>query len=53
MERTLHRDYYFSDEIFQREQERIFYREWFCAWPEQSNCPSRATTWCSMLPGKA
>src|SRR3954468_20949558 len=31
MERTLHRDYYFSPEIFQQEKERIFCREWFCA----------------------
>jgi Rieske 2Fe-2S family protein len=31
MERTLHRDFYFSPDIFRREQERIFYREWFCA----------------------
>jgi phenylpropionate dioxygenase-like ring-hydroxylating dioxygenase large terminal subunit len=30
MERTLHRDFYLSDEIFQREKERIFYAEWFC-----------------------
>jgi phenylpropionate dioxygenase-like ring-hydroxylating dioxygenase large terminal subunit len=31
MERTLHRDFYFSDEIFHLEREKIFYREWFCA----------------------
>jgi glycine betaine catabolism A len=31
MERTLHRDYYFSDEIFRHEQARIFHQEWFCA----------------------
>jgi len=31
MEQTLHRDFYFSDEIFSRERERIFQREWFCA----------------------
>lgn len=31
MEQTLHRDFYFSEEIFRREQERIFFREWFCA----------------------
>ncbi len=31
MERTLHRDYYFSEKIFQQERERIFHREWFCA----------------------
>ena len=30
MERTLHREFYLSNEIFQRERERIFYREWFC-----------------------
>ena len=30
MERTLHRDCYTSEDIFRREQERIFYREWFC-----------------------
>jgi phenylpropionate dioxygenase-like ring-hydroxylating dioxygenase large terminal subunit len=31
MEPTLHRDFYFSEEIFRLEKERIFYREWFCA----------------------
>jgi phenylpropionate dioxygenase-like ring-hydroxylating dioxygenase large terminal subunit len=31
MERTLHRDYYLSDRIFQQERDRIFHREWFCA----------------------
>jgi phenylpropionate dioxygenase-like ring-hydroxylating dioxygenase large terminal subunit len=31
MEQTLHRDYYFSPDIFQQEQEHIFWREWFCA----------------------
>jgi Rieske 2Fe-2S family protein len=30
LERTLHRDYYFSEEIFRRERERIFAREWYC-----------------------
>ena len=30
MERTLPRDFYLSDEVFRREQERIFYQEWFC-----------------------
>jgi hypothetical protein len=35
MERTLHRDYYLSEKIFQLEQERIFYREWFCAGREE------------------
>jgi glycine betaine catabolism A len=30
MERTLHRDFYLGDEIFGRERERIFFREWFC-----------------------
>ena len=30
MERSLQRDFYISDDIFRREQERIFYREWFC-----------------------
>ena len=30
IERTLHRDYYFSPEIFQQEVERIFCAEWFC-----------------------
>jgi Rieske 2Fe-2S family protein len=35
MERTLHRDYYLSDEIFQQEQEGIFYRDWFCAGREE------------------
>ena len=31
MERTLLREFYVSPEIFRQEQERIFYREWFCA----------------------
>jgi phenylpropionate dioxygenase-like ring-hydroxylating dioxygenase large terminal subunit len=31
MERTLGREFYFSEEIFGREKERIFCREWFCA----------------------
>jgi glycine betaine catabolism A len=31
MERTLHRDFYFSEELFQREKERIFWRQWVCA----------------------
>jgi Rieske 2Fe-2S family protein len=35
MEPTLHRDFYFSEQIFQRERERIFYREWFCAGREE------------------
>jgi len=38
MERTLHRDFYFSEDIYRREVERIFAREWFCVgrvedWP--------------------
>jgi len=35
MERTLAREYYFSDEIFAREKERIFFREWVCAGREE------------------
>src|SRR4051794_9868726 len=31
LERTLHRDFYFSEDIFQRERERIFSGEWVCA----------------------
>ena len=31
LERTLHRDFYFSEEIFERERDRIFSREWVCA----------------------
>jgi Rieske 2Fe-2S family protein len=31
MEPTLHRDYYLSDHVFQRERDNIFFREWFCA----------------------
>jgi Rieske 2Fe-2S family protein len=30
MERTLHRELYTSSHIFEREQDRIFFREWFC-----------------------
>jgi Rieske 2Fe-2S family protein len=35
LERTLNRDYYFSQEIHARERERIFYREWFCVAREE------------------
>jgi phenylpropionate dioxygenase-like ring-hydroxylating dioxygenase large terminal subunit len=35
MERTLHRDFYFSEEIFRLEREKIFYREWVCAAREE------------------
>jgi Rieske 2Fe-2S family protein len=35
MERTLHRDFYFSEEIFRRETEGIFFQEWFCAGREE------------------
>ena len=35
LERTLHRDYYLSDQIFALEQERIFFREWFCVGREE------------------
>ena len=31
MERTLHRDFYLAEEVFRREQDTIFYREWICA----------------------
>ena len=31
LERTLHRDYYLSEQLFALERERIFYRDWFCA----------------------
>jgi Rieske 2Fe-2S family protein len=35
LERTLPSRYYLSDEIFRQEQERIFFREWFCAGREE------------------
>jgi glycine betaine catabolism A len=35
LERTLHRDYYFSDDIYRLERERIFAREWFCVGREE------------------
>lgn len=35
LERTLHRDFYFSPELYRQEQERIFWREWFCAGREE------------------
>jgi Rieske 2Fe-2S family protein len=35
IERTLHRDYYFSAEVFQREKEQIFCRQWICAGREE------------------
>jgi Rieske 2Fe-2S family protein len=35
LERTLHRDFYLSDQLFALERERIFYREWFCVAREE------------------
>jgi Rieske 2Fe-2S family protein len=35
LERTLHRDYYLTERIYQLERERIFFREWFCAAREE------------------
>ncbi|HEV2907769.1 MAG TPA: Rieske (2Fe-2S) protein, partial [Candidatus Eremiobacteraceae bacterium] len=35
LERTLPRDFYFSPELYRQEQERIFWREWFCAGREE------------------
>ena len=35
MERTLTREHYLSPEMFAREKERIFMREWFCAGREE------------------
>jgi phenylpropionate dioxygenase-like ring-hydroxylating dioxygenase large terminal subunit len=35
MEPTLHRDAYFSEQIFHLETEKIFYREWCCAGREE------------------
>ena len=35
MERTLGREFYFSEEIFGREKDHIFYREWLCAGREE------------------
>jgi len=35
LERTLHRDFYLSQDLFALERERIFYREWFCAAREE------------------
>jgi glycine betaine catabolism A len=31
MEKTLRREFYLSPEVFGRERDRIFHREWFCA----------------------
>jgi phenylpropionate dioxygenase-like ring-hydroxylating dioxygenase large terminal subunit len=44
MERTLGREFYFSEEIFAREKERTFCREWFCVGRKRS-CRPGATTW--------
>jgi Rieske 2Fe-2S family protein len=44
LERTLSREYYLSPEVFARERERIFCREWFCVGREEE-LPSPATTW--------
>jgi Rieske 2Fe-2S family protein len=35
LERTLHRDYYLSDRVFELERERIFFREWCCVAREE------------------
>ena len=35
LEPTLHRDHYLSPALFAREQERIFWREWFCVGREE------------------
>jgi phenylpropionate dioxygenase-like ring-hydroxylating dioxygenase large terminal subunit len=35
LERTLHRAYYITPEIYQQEKERIFCREWFCVGREE------------------
>jgi Rieske 2Fe-2S family protein len=35
MERTLGQEFYFSEEIFAREKERILWREWLCAGREE------------------
>ncbi|MBV8163715.1 MAG: hypothetical protein JOZ91_05565, partial [Candidatus Eremiobacteraeota bacterium] len=35
LEATLPRAFYFSDDIFARERERIFHAEWFCAGREE------------------
>jgi Rieske 2Fe-2S family protein len=35
LERTLHRDFYISDELFALERERIFCREWVCVGREE------------------
>ena len=51
MERTLHRDFYFSDEIFPREKERIFCREWVCAGREEE-LPDPGITWSRGRRGK-
>lgn len=35
LERTLHRDYYLSDRVFELERERILFREWYCVAREE------------------
>jgi Rieske 2Fe-2S family protein len=35
LERTLHRDFYLADPLFQLERERIFFREWYCVAREE------------------
>jgi Rieske 2Fe-2S family protein len=35
LQRTLHRDFYVAEEIYARERERVFHREWFCAGREE------------------
>ena len=52
IERTLHRDYYFSPEIFQQEKERIFCREWVGAGREEE-LPARAITWSLEVAGES
>jgi len=52
MEPTLHRDFYFSDKIFEEEKERIFCREWFCAGREE-DLPAPGDYVCLDLAGES
>jgi Rieske 2Fe-2S family protein len=52
MERTLGREFYFSEEIFAREKERIFCREWFCTGREEE-LPSAGDYWWSRSRARA
>ena len=51
--KSLPSEYYLSAEIFARERERIFSREWFCAGPRRHAARGRAACACSNFSARA